>query len=142
VILEPNLAGVPVPVPGPLSAPYWEGTRIGELRYQRCEDCGTANFGPGLRCSSCRSSALVWATSAGRGRVYSWTVVWRPQTPAFTVPYTPAIVRLDEAYDMVSAIVGCAPEDIVDGLAVAVEFHSLTADIWLPFFGPAERAER
>lgn len=142
MILGPNVRGVPVPVPGPLSAPYWEGTRIGELRYQRCDDCGAANFGPGLRCATCRSDRIRWTTSAGLGRVYSWTVVWRPQTPAFTVPYAPAIVRLDEGYDMVSALVGCTPDDIVEGLAVAVEFHALTDDIRLPFFGPARRAER
>jgi uncharacterized protein len=136
MILRPNLTGVPVPVPGPLSAPYWEGTRIGELRYQRCEDCGTANFGPGLRCGTCRSAALVWTTSSGLGRVYSWTIVWRPQAPAFAVPYAPAIVRLDEGYDMVSAIVECAPDDIVADLVVRVEFHAVSPEIHLPFFAP------
>lgn len=135
-VLRPQVAGIPVPRPGPLSGPYWEGTRAHELRYQRCGDCGAANFGPGVRCSTCRSPALVWASAAGLGRLYSWTVVWRPQTPAFDVPYAPAIVRLDEGYDMVSAIVGCAPSMLVPDLRVRVEFHRVDDVITLPFFAP------
>jgi len=141
VILAPNVGGVPVPVPGPLSGPYWDGTRSGELRYQRCTDCGAANFGPGLRCSACRSASVAWTASAGVGRVYSWTVVWRPQTPAFDVPYAPAIIRLDEGYDMVSALIGCEPDEIVDDMAVTVEFHAVSEEIWLPFFRPIGRTQ-
>jgi uncharacterized OB-fold protein len=68
--------------------------------------------------------------------VYSWTVVWRPMTPAFTVPYAPAIVRLDEGFDMVTAIVDCAPDAIHDGQRVHIQFHAVDDVITLPFFAP------
>ena len=74
--------------------------------------------------------------SAGLGAVYSWTIVWRPQTPAFEVPYAPAIVRLEEGYDVLTALVGIDHADITDGLRVAVEFHAISAEITLPFFRP------
>ena len=135
-VLEPRVDGIPVPSPSPEAAPYWEGTRSGELRYQRCTVCRAANFGPGLRCRSCQSGALEWRRSAGEGAVYSWTVVWRPQTPAFDVPYAPAIVRLDEGYDMVAALVGLGPDAITAGMRVRVEFHRVDDTITLPFFGP------
>lgn len=136
-LLEPRVQDIPVPTPSPEAEPYWAGTRVGELRYQACTTCGAANFGPGLRCQVCQADALEWKRSAGHGVVYSWTVVWRPQTPAFEVPYAPAIIRLDEGYDMVSAIVGLLPDQIVAGLRVRAEFHRVTDTITLPFFHPA-----
>ncbi len=136
-VLEPCVHGIPLPRPSPEAAPYWEGTRLGELRFQSCTACGAPNFGPGLRCHRCQSDALEWRASAGTGAVYSWTVVWRPQTPAFAVPYAPAIVRLDEGYDMVSALVGTDPDDITAGMRVRVEFHRVDDTITLPFFGPS-----
>lgn len=134
--LTPRIHGIPVPRIAPESVEYWAGTRAGELRYQRCTACAAPNFGPGLVCRSCRSRDLDWVAGAGRGSVYSWTVVWRPQTPAFEVPYAPAIVRLDEGYDLLTALVGLDHLDIVEGLRVAVEFHAISDEITLPFFGP------
>lgn len=135
-LLEPRIEGTPVPNPSQISLPYWEGTRSGELRYQRCSDCGSANFGPGLACRQCRSRHLTWEVSSGEGSLYSWTVVWRPQTPAFEVPYAPAIVRLDEGYDMISAVVGCDPGELHENMRLAVVFHALTDEVTLPFFRP------
>ena len=135
--LRPNLHGIPVPRMSPESVEYWAGTRAGELRHQRCAACATANFGPGLACRACRSRDLDWVVGGGIGTVYSWTVVWRPQTPAFEVPYAPAIVRLDEGHDLLTALIGLDHTDIVEGLRVAVEFHPISDEITLPFFRPA-----
>jgi uncharacterized protein len=135
-ILEPQLTGVPVPRSGVESLHYWEGTRIGELRYQRCVPCGAANFGPGLVCRSCRARDLEWVAGSGRGVVYSWTVVWRPQTPAFAVPYAPAIIRLEDGYDILAALVGLDHTDIAPGLLVVAEFHAISPEITLPYFRP------
>lgn len=135
-MLAPRLHGIPVPRISPQAAPYWEGNRQGELRYQRCVSCAAANFGPGMVCHSCRGRNLDWVVSEGHGSVYSWTVVWRPQTPAFDVPYAPAIVRLDEGYDLLTALVDIDHLDIAEGLRVAVQFHAISADITLPFFSP------
>lgn len=135
-MLEPRLHGIPVPRMAPESVPYWEGTRAGELRYQRCTACAAPNFGPGLACRACRNRDLTWVVGSGRGAVFSWTVVWRPQTPAFEVPYAPAIIRLDEGYDLLTALVALDHSEITEGLRVAVEFHSISADITLPFFHP------
>ncbi len=131
-----NVDGIPVPRPTVESAPYWDGCRAGELRYRRCAGCGLAVFEPRPICPRCHGTDLPWRTSSGRGTVYSWSVVWRPQTPAFRVPYAPAIIRLDEGFDMVSAVVGCEPEEIRAGLPVEVEFHAVDDVITLPFFSP------
>jgi uncharacterized OB-fold protein len=135
-MLVPNTNGIPVPRPTLESEPYWTGCREGELRFRRCAACGHAVFEPRPLCPRCHTTELPWEVSAGTGEVYSWSVVWRPQTPAFAVPYAPAIVRLDEGFDMVSAIVGCEPGDIHDGQPVRVEFHPVDDVITLPFFTP------
>ncbi len=135
-MLHPHPVGVPAPNPSPESIPYWEGCRLGELRYQRCDACGRPNFGPGLACRWCHSRELSWVAGSGLGAVYSWTIVWRPQTPAFPVPYAPAIVRLDDGYDILSALIGLDHTEITAGLPVAVEFHPLSEAITLPYFRP------
>jgi uncharacterized OB-fold protein len=71
------------------------------------------------------------------GSVYSFTIVWRPQMPAFVVPYVPVIVTMDEGWDIMSSLVGCEPDDARIGMPVAVEFHPTSAGITLPYFAPA-----
>lgn len=135
-LLAPQGPGIPLPKPSPTSEAFWEGCRRGELRYQRCLTCSAALFDPPLRCRECGGSTLEWQVSAGRGEIYSWSTVWRAQTPAFTVPYVAAIVTLDEGYAMISNIIGCRVEEVTVGLAVEVEFHPVGEDIWLPYFRP------
>ena len=48
----------PGPARDPLTAPYWEACQRGELRLQRCADCGTFCHFPGLRCPACGSADL------------------------------------------------------------------------------------
>ena len=78
----------------------------------------------------------VWEESAGTASLYSWTVVWRPPDPSFQVPYAPAVVRVDEGFWMMSAIIGCEPPELHDGLRLRVEFHPASEDITLPYFRP------
>jgi len=135
-MLQPQPAGIPVPNPSAASKPYWEGCVRGELLYQRCDDCGTIVLRPGTLCGQCLGRSLSWARSSGLGTLYSWTVVWRPQRPSFTVPYAPAIVTLDEGFRMVSSVVGCEPEELTAGMPLAVEFHPASDEISLPYFRP------
>lgn len=116
------------------SVPFWQGCRDGELRYQRCESCGLANFPPAEHCRQCLSPDLRWATSEGVGEIYSWTVVYRPVSPEFEPPYAPAIVTLDEGYQMLTNVVGVAPEDLAIGMRVQVQFHVVDTDLTLPYF--------
>lgn len=117
-----------------VSAPFWEGCRSGELRYQRCEACGLSNFPPTEHCRQCLSADLSWQRSGGGGEIYSWTVVHRPVTAEFAPPYAPAIVTLDEGYQILTNIVGIAPDSVKIGLRVEVEFHAVGPDVTLPYF--------
>src|SRR5690349_13464641 len=134
--LMPHPVGIPEPLPTSTSAPFWEACRRGELLYQRCDACGHAIFNPAPMCRWCHSTQLSWLQSTGVGEAYSWTVVWRPQTPVFNVPYVPAIIDVVEGYQMVSNIIGCEPEAISVGMRVSVEFHPIGGDVVLPYFRP------
>ena len=135
-LLGPQLGDIPLPVPSEVSRPYWQGCRDGELLFQRCSDCGGATHTPAMICSHCLSRALVWEASKGAGTVSSWTMVHRPQTPAFVVPYAAVIVDVDEGFSMLSNVIGCRPADVRTGMRVQVEFHPKTDEITLPYFRP------
>ena len=134
--LLPQPVGIPVPGTSVRAAPYWEACRRHELVYQRCTVCGYVGPRPFTVCARCRGTEATWEHSAGLGTLYSWTVVWRPQRPAFVVPYAPAIVTMDEGYLMTSAVVGCEVEDLAPDLRLRVEFHPVSDDLVLPYFAP------
>jgi uncharacterized OB-fold protein len=117
-----------------LSVPFWLGCRSEELRYQRCEACGLSNFPPTEHCRQCLSAELRWMQSGGVGEIYSWTVVRRPVTAEFEPPYAPAIITLDEGYQMLTNVVGVAAEDLAIGMRVRVQFHAVGPDLTLPYF--------
>ena len=82
----------------------------------------------------CLSPDLDWLRSEGKGTVYSWTIVWRPQTPAFEVPYAVAIVSMAEGYQILSSLVDLDTDDIRLDLPVEVDFRELSDEITLPYF--------
>jgi len=135
-ILLPQPVGIPAPRPSLHSEAYWDGCRRHQLLYQRCAECGYRGLGAFTVCAQCHATSPVWEASTGTGSLYSWTVVWRPPDPSFRVPYAPAVVRLDEGVWMMSAVIGCAPEALHDGLRLAVEFHPANGEITLPYFAP------
>lgn len=118
----------------PLSRKFWQGCQSGELRYQRCAGCNLANFPPTEHCRQCLSAELRWERGGGLGEIYSWTVVHRPVTAVFEPPYAPAIVTLDEGYQMLTNVVGVAPDDLAVGMRVEVQFHAVGPDVTLPYF--------
>jgi uncharacterized OB-fold protein len=138
---------VPHAAPDPSTAPFWEGCTQGVLRYQRCVQCGTAAFPPTPTCRHCLSIELDWQTSSGVGRLYSWTVAWRPATPAFPTPYAPAIVDMAEGFQLVSNLVDCVVEELTVDLPVTAVFRAV-GELTLAYFtpirsgtGPSEPAE-
>jgi uncharacterized protein len=135
--LAPQPPGIPEPRPSARSAKYWAGARQGHLTYQRCTACGYVGLRSLVVCASCLGRSIETLRSTGLGSLYSWTVVWRPPDPAFSVPYAPAVVELDEGFFMISAVIGCEPDELHDGMRLEVEFHPVSAEMNLPYFRPA-----
>ena len=135
-LLTPQLGPVSRSTPSSLSAAFWDGCVRRELLFQRCDVCNEINFEPTEFCRFCVARNLHWERSAGRGVVTSWTIVWRPVTPSYEVPYAPTIVELDEGYHMMTNIVGCDHTVLATGLRVGVSFHGDADGFVLPYFTP------
>ena len=132
--------GTPLPRPTELSRPHWDGCREGRLRVQRCAACGGYVFIPQPLCTHCQAGPLEWVDSTGRGTLYSFTTVHRPQRPEFQVPYTVAIVELEEGFHMLTNLIDCAPEAMRIGMPLEVTFRKMSEEIHLPMFRPAASA--
>jgi uncharacterized OB-fold protein len=138
-LLKPQPIGVPAPTPSLPSQPYWDACSEGKLMFQRCQVCRTINIMPAFFCSQCYSKNMGWEQSRGLGKLYSWTIVWRPQQPGFVVPYAPAIVTLNEGPRILSSIIHCEPQELNADMPLEVEFHPVSEQITLPYFRPVAR---
>ncbi|HEX3791836.1 MAG TPA: Zn-ribbon domain-containing OB-fold protein [Pseudonocardiaceae bacterium] len=127
-----------VPEPTPDTQPYWDGAAAGELRIQRCTDCGTPFFYPRPSCPLCGSGAVEWFTTTGRATLYSYTITHRP-APGFEaeVPYAIAVVQLAEGPRMMANIVGVpnTPDNLVLDMDLEVVFEQ-RGGLSLPQFTP------
>ncbi|WP_429022107.1 Zn-ribbon domain-containing OB-fold protein [Bradyrhizobium sp. I1.14.4] len=127
--------GLPIPVSEPdgLSAPYWEGLRQGRLLVQRCDSCGTWQFGPEWICHHCHSFDPAWTEVEPTGRIFSWERVWHPSHAALKQhgPYVALLVELPHAGSvrMVGNLLGAPQQAVVIGQAVEGVFeHHLESD--------------
>ncbi len=132
--------GKPLPQPTPETAPYWEGCKAHELRLQFCNDCQAFFFYPRIFCPRCLSENVEWKPVSGKGTLHTYVISARP-APGFEndVPYTIAIVKLDEGPHLMTNIVGVEqkPENLPAGLPVEVVFEDVSDTISLPKFQPA-----
>ncbi|HKV55625.1 MAG TPA: Zn-ribbon domain-containing OB-fold protein [Candidatus Binataceae bacterium] len=131
-------SGKPVPVPTHETEPYWEGCHLHELRIQRCGACGNFQFFPRIYCVKCFSDRVAWVKASGRAKVLSFTIVRRPVSAAFAgeIPYVVALVTLEEGPQMMTNIIGCAPEEVRIGMPLEVTFEEWTETISVPKFRP------
>jgi len=126
----------PLPHPIPWSKPFWEGCRNHELLIQKCEECLKFIMYPKLFCPHCLSSKLQWVKSSGKGRIYTYSVVYSYAPTQFSsdVPYVVAVIELEEGVRMMSNVVECRPEEIQCDKTVEVIFHKVNEDVTLPKF--------
>jgi len=128
----------PIPQPTPETRHFWEGTRAGELRLQRCDACAQVYFPPRPFCPKCASREVSVFRASGRAKLYSYVINHRPH-PAWDGPYSIALVELEEGPRMMTNIVGCpqTPEALVLDMALEVTFEPVNETIALPLFRPA-----
>ncbi|MCZ4313961.1 Zn-ribbon domain-containing OB-fold protein [Comamonadaceae bacterium G21597-S1] len=125
-----------IPVPTPITQPFWDGTRAGELRLQRCSACGAHHLYPRFRCPACGADALTWVRASGRARLHSY-VISHIAAPGWEneAPYVIAVVKLHEGPTMLSNLVGIAasPDALTLDMPLEVVFET-RGDAVLPLF--------
>ncbi len=120
--------------------PFWEATKGKQLRYQKCDACGTVVWHPRGHCTGCTNGTLSWHTASGNGTLYSYSVVRQSYHPFFRtlVPYAIAWVDLDEGPRVLSNIVGVGDPttDLACGQRVKLTWEE-HEELSIPLFTPA-----
>ena len=133
--------GMPPPAPDEVTAPFWEACRERRLVVQRCADCGLHRAPPSAVCPKCRGFNFEFDESAGRGRVFTYTIVYHGAHPAVmdAVPYAVAVVRLDDCggVKLISNVVGCSYDEVRVDMPVELAWDDVSADLSVPRFRPA-----
>jgi hypothetical protein len=126
-----------LPQPTPETQHFWDGTKAGEIRLQRCTECQAAYFPPRPFCPKCASRNVEVFKATGRGFLYSYVINHRPRPDLGTEPHSIAVVQLDEGPRMMTNIVGCpqTPEALKLDMPVEATFQTF-GEIALPFFQP------
>ena len=127
-----------LPRPTPETQHYWDGTRVEELRLQKCNDCRETYFPPRPFCPHCSSRDVSVFASSGKATLYSYVISHIP-APGLEPPYSVAVVALAEGPRLMTNLVGCdqTPEAIKLDMPLEVTFEAQNDEITLPFFKPA-----
>jgi uncharacterized OB-fold protein len=106
---------------------YW---RLNQQRYglvgEVCESCGAKLFPPRDVCPVCQQPASTPFTFSGRGEVYSYSVVRQaPEGYEQFVPYTVALVRLEEGPLVAAQLTDVDREEVKIGMEVEMVTRKL-----------------
>lgn len=128
---------VPLPQPDAVSEPFWAGCDERRLLVQHCRECGAFQSPARLLCRECRGSDFDWLESQGCGRIFTYTIVHHPGSPALRdeVPYVVVVVQLDDCGGarLISNLVGEDAADVAVDRPVQLRWDN-DAGAWLPRF--------
>lgn len=97
--------------------------RLNNQRYalvgEVCDRCGARLFPPRDVCPECGRPAATPYTFSGRGEVYSYSTIYQaPEGFEEFVPYTVALVRLEEGPLVTAQLTDVDPEEVQIGMPV------------------------
>jgi hypothetical protein len=133
-----NSTGRPLPrFPEPDTASFWEATQDRQLTYQICRNCAGTVFYPRRHCTHCTSGELEIRKSAGRGSIYSFTVIRRSGHPYFRTrtPYVVALIDLDEGFRMLAEVLSDGSGPVAVDQHVRLDWESYE-ELNVPVFRP------
>jgi uncharacterized OB-fold protein len=115
---------------------FWAGTAAGELRVQRCPECGMLRHPPGPMCPSCGAAKADHIVASGRGELFSYVVHHHPAVPGRTVPFVVALVELEEGVRMLGELLDVDPGEVFIGMPVEVALTRIDDELTLPNWRP------
>jgi uncharacterized OB-fold protein len=126
------------PIPSRVGEGHWAAAREGRLAIQHCGACGQWVHYPSYLCDNCLSTDLAWEDVSGLGTVESFSTVYRGFAPEFAadLPYTVALVRIDEGPALLTWLVDVEPDAAEIGMRVEVVFERISDEISLHRFRP------
>lgn len=98
---------------------------VGEV----CENCGTKLFPPRDTCPACVKPASTPYTFSGKGEVYSYSTLYDAPTGFESyLPYTVALVKLDEGPLVTAQLTDVDSQDVQIGMPVEMVTRKLAQD--------------
>jgi uncharacterized protein len=135
-----EITDLATPTRHPATDFFWDATREHRLELLRCDECEHFIHPPRPVCRFCLSMNLSPQQISGRGVIYSFTIVEKPAHPWLESNgrYLVAAIELEEQSELrfLSNIVDIAPDDVVIGMEVEVDFVDVSPDLTLPVFRP------
>lgn len=136
---------IPDPNPTIDDAPFWQFCRARELRFQKCNSCGTVRHPPAPACRSCQSTTSGWIDATGPVELYSFTVVHVASHPSIKerLPYNVGVVRFPSLNDVtfISNIVDTPDSELKIGMPLELTWDTRSGGAVIPRFkklsGPA-----
>ena len=124
-----------LPIPDPVTDPFWKACQEERFVAQACEDCRSYRWPPSPVCPRCRSLQSCWQDLDGRGTIWTFTTVHHAFHPSLAdeLPYVVGLIDLDEGLRIVGRI---EPEgrEVAIGARVRVRFREVEGRK-LPYFG-------
>ena len=117
-----------LPTPQGLNAEFYRKALGGTLHLQRCSACRRFAHPPRYRCATCGSDRFEWVPSAGRGKLFSWTVSHIAFDRGWTeeLPYATGIIELEEGVRLVGALEGVDRAALAIGLDLRMRLTPLS----------------
>jgi uncharacterized OB-fold protein len=122
----------------PDTKPFWDATARGELRVQRCDQCGRFRFPPLPLCQMCGSLRATWTRLQSTPSLFSWVIVERSTHPEIPTPYCVALAEFEEGVRIPGNLLyDQETKQLRAGLALTVTFHQV-GSVWTPVYRPAD----
>jgi uncharacterized protein len=121
-----NLDNVAPLIKGDLDAPFWDAwTNKQQFLLHRCAVCGRHEW-PATCCITHGLAPMSWVETRGAGTVDTFTIFYRAYVKelASEIPYTVAVVRLDEGPYFHTRLIEVPPDEVKSGLRVRVRLGS------------------
>lgn len=114
----------PMPVPTPVSAPFWAALREHRIEIQYSPSSAAYIFYPRLLAPGTFADDLLWREISGEGTLYTYTVADRPTAPpwADALPQILAVVQWAQGPRLSTELVNVRPDQIRIGMAVKPVF--------------------
>ena len=112
----------PVSEPDELTEPFFAAGEEGRLLLACCNVCGELRLPTSPACPACLGEGFSWQEVSGRGTVYTFAVMHQRYHPAWEpdLPYTIAVIELDDGPRMPANIIGVENDSIAVGMPVEV----------------------
>lgn len=121
-----------LPEIGPLTKPFWDAARCGQLAVQECPSCSRLQHPPLPVCAHCQAAPLRWRQLDARGVLYAFTVIHHATHIAFAdrVPYAVGLVEVSPGVRVLAGLMAGADELRI-GMPLVGMFRCISPEVVL-----------